>query len=429
MGLVVRKLQSGAQDRIRSLVAQHAQSLEPGLSVLETSLRLGRATIDVVALDAKQTLVLVVAGEVADEKMLISTLDAYVWCLAFPESVQRLYPAASIVITRPPRVIFVAERIPDTFLELVERLSVVPVECQELSNPSPAPAPAPAERPMVAASPAPQVLPVAPVAPVMPPAPVAPVVPMAPVPVAPVIAAPVAPMSPAPTPPPARRGEPAPVAAGFDATVAHQWESFLSNGSAGAVPVEPIPTAPPMAEVPVIRIAPPAAAAGQWPPTNHAAANGHASGHTNGHTNGYAKPETNVPMAAPAAAQAMPSAPLTQAMRAAEASIEHAAVDLGSPRVTESPAAQPQPEPVAHPRAMAPPAAAAAPQPPAAAPVQPLRSPFKSAAPVQAAKPAAPSAPESPTVNHPALESLKFPKGGVSRQWQDFLDQLAAANK
>jgi hypothetical protein len=29
-------------------------------------------------------------------------------------------------------------------------------------------------------------------------------------------------------------------------------------------------------------------------------------------------------------------------------------------------------------------------------------------------------------VNHPALQALRFPKSGVSRQWQEFLDQLAA---
>src|SRR5688572_13118817 len=135
MAPITRKPQGTVQDRIRTFVAEHAETIEPGLTVLETSLRLGRTTIDVVALDAKQTLVLVVAGEVADEKMLINTLDAYIWCLAFPDNVRRLYPNASIAVTRPPRVIVVAENIPDTFLELAEGLSVVHVECQELAGP------------------------------------------------------------------------------------------------------------------------------------------------------------------------------------------------------------------------------------------------------------------------------------------------------
>jgi hypothetical protein len=366
MGLIVRKVQGGAQDRIRSLVAEHAETLEPGLTVLETSLRLGRATIDVVALDAKQTLVLVVAADVPDEKVLVSTLDAYVWCLAFPENVKRLYPAVSIGSTRPPRVIFVAERIPDAFMELVERMSAVHVECQELHSPSPTAAPQPVERKTVTSS-------AAPVAPV--------------VSVAPVAAAPV---TPARAPAPARYIERAPVAAGFDAGVASQWESFLSDDAAPAV------AAPAVAEVPVTRIAFPAAVQSTPP-----ASNGHANGHTNGH------------------AQPVPSPSLAQAMRAAEASIEHAAVNLGAARVTESSAAQP-----AASQTLAAPPSASAPAAPSA---------LKSAAPApQAAKPAAPAAPaapEAPAANHPALESLKFPKGGVSRQWQDFLDQLAAATK
>jgi hypothetical protein len=323
MGLVVRKVQGGAQDRIRSLVAEHAQSLEAGLSVLDTSLRLGRTTIDVVALDAKQTLVLVVAGEVADEKMLVGTLDAYVWCLAHPESVQRRYPAATIAITRPPRIIFVAERVPQPFMELLESLSVVPVECQELHIPT---APAPV---------APTAAPAAPAKPVTPPAPA--------------VAAPVAP---APSPAASRRMTP--VTGGFDASVASQWESFVAVG-----------------------------------PASHMATNGKANGHA--------------PIAAPVAAQPLASPAI--AIRATEASVE----------------------PPAPPRQASP--APAAPQ-PAAAPVVPAPA-AKPATP--AGRPAAPApksaAPADPESNHPALESLKFPKDGVSRQWQDFLDQLAAANQ
>jgi len=304
MGLTVRKVQGGAQDRIRSLVAEHAQSLEPGLRVLETSLRLGRTTIDVVALDAKQTLVLVVAADVADERTLVSTLDAYVWCLAFPENVQRLCPAVSVGITRPPRVILVAERIPETFMELVERLSAVHVECQELHTPNSTAAPQPAERRP---------------------------------PVAPVVSAPVvaAAVTPARTPAPARYMERTPVTAGFDASVASQWESFLTADAAPAAATR--------------------------------------NGHANGASNGHAQPAPRPSIAAAAAAAATPAEPA------------------------------PAPNPAT-----------------------------KSAAPAaSAAKPATPEAPEAPeasAANHPALESLKFPKGGVSRQWQDFLDQLAAAN-
>jgi hypothetical protein len=108
---------------------------------------------------------------------------------------------------------------------------------------------------------------------------------------------------------------------------------------------------------------------------------------------------------------------LAQAIRAAEpARVEHAAVNLGvRPRV-EAPAAlaAPAPPPAAP---VAQPALKATPEPKPAAPRA-----------VAEPKPAAPSPAhdETRTVNHPALQALRFPKSGVSRQWQEFLDQLAA---
>jgi hypothetical protein len=84
---------------------------------------------------------------------------------------------------------------------------------------------------------------------------------------------------------------------------------------------------------------------------------------------------------------------LAQVIRAAEpALIEHAAVDLGvAPRLE---------------------AAAAGPT------VKEAASPKPSAT--------RPALEETRMVNHPALQALRFPKSGVSRQWQEFLDQLAA---
>jgi len=109
---------------------------------------------------------------------------------------------------------------------------------------------------------------------------------------------------------------------------------------------------------------------------------------------------------------------LAQAIRAAEpAPVEHAAVNLGvRPRVED-------------------PAAPAAPAPPTTAPVAQPAAPKAAPEPKPAApravaepKPAAPrpAHEETRTVNHPALQALRFPKSGVSRQWQEFLDQLAA---
>ena len=133
MALKAKKAQGNGPERLRRFVAQNLESLEPDLRVLETALRLGRSTVDVVAVDDKQTLVLVAVAEVADVTMLISALDAYIWCLAFPDNIRRLYPEAAIVAARPPRIVFVASQVPPAFLELAERLSVVTPECHEMA--------------------------------------------------------------------------------------------------------------------------------------------------------------------------------------------------------------------------------------------------------------------------------------------------------
>jgi hypothetical protein len=327
-------------------------------------------------------------------------------------------------------VIVVAESIPDPFLELAEGLSVVHVECQELAGPeaavpdrekdrtpaaiaeptSLAGAAAPAaprpERHVTAAPPPP----VSPAAPVMP-APLAPVsvsaeapmsaapvmpAPLAPVSVtaeAPMTAAPVMPMPEAPAPAPRWPADarPAKVVGGFDAQVAQQWNLEEQSELAWT-----------QAKPGVARMADSASADGSGPATPGVSANGHAaSDGPTAATNGQAP---SAPAASPLPARRDVFA---QALREAEAAIEHNPIGLGRPQVAE---------------------AAAAPVQPVVAPVQPASGPKPGGPPAKPA-PVAPAHGESHegrTVNHPALESLCFPKGGLSRQWQEFLDQLAA---
>lgn len=350
MALIAKKSRETAPEQLRSFVATHLETLEPGLRVLETSLCLGRSMVDVVAVDHKQTPVLVAVAEVADVPMLVTALDAYIWCLTFPERMRQLYPDAVIATTRPPRLVFVAARMPGDFLDLVERLSVINPECHEL-----------AETPDVGdttttsgAVPANGSL-----------AETEPIVP--------------------------------------DVENQPGSETFLADAVA-AVAVLPASAGQPTRTGPP-RVPPqgsdsdtdaPASTKARHPhkvrtpglngraANDHGAngygANGHAAnGHaSNGHAaNGHAsKPIGH-----------MAEALLAQAMRAVEpALIEHAAVDLGvGPRLEAAPAA-PSPK-------------------------------------LPAARP---GVEETRMVNHPALQALRFPKSGVSRQWQEFLDQLAA---
>lgn len=160
MTVIARKHSSVKQERLRRFVAEHLDALEPGLRIVEPGLRLGRMVVDLVAADARQTLVLIGVGTVATEKMLIGMLDAYIWCLQFPDGLRRLCPDAPIAFTRPPRLVIVAEQVPEAFMELVGCLSFE-IECHELAggpnrdaDASATPAEPPAAEALVGAPPA-----------------------------------------------------------------------------------------------------------------------------------------------------------------------------------------------------------------------------------------------------------------------------------
>jgi hypothetical protein len=109
---------------LQELVAQHAEALEPGLRVVDSRVQLGTATVDLLALDAGGTPTLVVVGFVADDELLLRALDAYAWCRDDPEGLRRLHPAVRPAADEPPRVIVVAEQLPETFLRKARHLRI-----------------------------------------------------------------------------------------------------------------------------------------------------------------------------------------------------------------------------------------------------------------------------------------------------------------
>ncbi len=117
--------------QLQELVAEHAEAAQPGLKVLDTRVLLGGATIDLIAVDRDHALVLVALGFVGDDEMLVRALDAYSWCLEYPDAVTRLYPMARLSAADPPRLLFVAERLPDAFLRKVKHLRLPRVTCLE----------------------------------------------------------------------------------------------------------------------------------------------------------------------------------------------------------------------------------------------------------------------------------------------------------
>src|SRR5947209_7820592 len=131
MRLVVKKLEVLDLGQLQSLVIEHLDGIESGLTVLDSRVLLGHATIDIVALDAEGALVLLTAGFTADEDMLLKAVEAYSWCLEYPEAIRRLYPSVDVSTARPPRLMFVVDRLPDAFHRKIKQLGFSEVDCVE----------------------------------------------------------------------------------------------------------------------------------------------------------------------------------------------------------------------------------------------------------------------------------------------------------
>jgi hypothetical protein len=130
MKLTFKRREVSDLQHLRSLVSDNSDAMEPGLKILASNLNLGRTTVDLAALDAQDRPVLFVLGLTADDVMLVRALEAYAWCLEYPESIQRLVPA-SVRPGWPPRIVFVAERLLEAFVRKMRLLSFSAVDCFE----------------------------------------------------------------------------------------------------------------------------------------------------------------------------------------------------------------------------------------------------------------------------------------------------------
>lgn len=134
MKLVATKLEMETVGQMSRLVIDNIDAIASDLTVLDSRLLLGNANIDVVALDGTGSLVLVAINLSSDEQLLLKAVEAYSWCLEYPEAVRRLYPAADVSAIRPPRVMFVVERMSDSFHRKVKQLGFPEVDCVEFRH-------------------------------------------------------------------------------------------------------------------------------------------------------------------------------------------------------------------------------------------------------------------------------------------------------
>jgi hypothetical protein len=470
-----RKLEVKDIGTLERLVAENADGVEAGLKVVDSRLQLGQTSVDLVGLDSKGSLVLIALDFSADDGLLLRVMDAYSWCLEYPDTLRRLYPMAQ-ASSRPPRILFVVEKMTDAFLRRIKQLSFLEIDCFEFRHLEvngaavvyfdlverlrksvvetitevSAPAPAPAVAPVVVES---RVAPVTeprlegPVAqvvepkkpvlawagrvesrePVSEPKPVDPpqavVAPARPEPAAVVAAEPVA-VEPAPVAVP----EPQPVAPveSVAPVVAVQSEPVVPVVAVQSEPVAPVvavqsaptPAAEPPSVVVELKAVPapePAAMPVERPLQLEAIEATSTLAHTNGHS--HAVPESVV---APAIEAAPYVAPVEETIPA-------------TPAIVAAPAPAPAPAPVQIPPVWAKPGA----QPSGTRPQffaqttkgsTPVEAPAMVAAVAAAAEPATqPAASKVGLVDdRPELESLSFPKDGLSRQWLEFLSQLGA---
>ncbi len=134
MRVGIRKLRIEDAAKLQALVVENFDAIEPGLTVLDARLLLGHATIDVIGVDAVGALVLGAVGFTANEEMLMKAVEAYSWCLEYPEALVRLYPSCQVSEDRPPRLLFVVERMPDAFHRKIKQLGFPEVDCVEFRH-------------------------------------------------------------------------------------------------------------------------------------------------------------------------------------------------------------------------------------------------------------------------------------------------------
>jgi hypothetical protein len=134
MRVAIRKLRVEDVEKLQALVVENFDAIEPGLTVLDARLLLGHATIDVIGVDAAGALVLGNVGFSANEEMLLKAVEAYSWCLEYPEALVRLYPSCPVSDDRPPRLLFVVERMPDAFHRKIKQLGFPEVDCVEFRH-------------------------------------------------------------------------------------------------------------------------------------------------------------------------------------------------------------------------------------------------------------------------------------------------------
>ena len=131
MKLTFRKHEVKDLCQLQALVAEHPETVEPGFRILATSANFGRSAVELVGLDRHKTPALIALGFTGDDAMIFRMVEAYAWSVEYPESVRRHVSDGDTAGGWPPRVVFIAERLPESFLRKIRLLAFPAVNCFE----------------------------------------------------------------------------------------------------------------------------------------------------------------------------------------------------------------------------------------------------------------------------------------------------------
>jgi hypothetical protein len=124
-----QKFEVGDFEVVERLIIDNAGTIEHGLTIVDAHLLLGATLVNLVGVDSNGALTLIVLGASADDVIMQRAVEAHAWCLKHPDVICRLYRDARTHEGWSPRVFFVAEHVPESFLQKVKQLPIPEFDC------------------------------------------------------------------------------------------------------------------------------------------------------------------------------------------------------------------------------------------------------------------------------------------------------------
>jgi len=116
---------------LRVLVTENSAVIAPGFRIMGAGVRVGQSSVDLVGLDSLDTPALIALDVTGDETVPFRMAAAYASALEDPDAIRRLMQGARGRVGWPPRVIFIAERLSESFLLRLKLLALPAVDCFE----------------------------------------------------------------------------------------------------------------------------------------------------------------------------------------------------------------------------------------------------------------------------------------------------------